>query len=91
MFTYVKNTFAEKFDHPIMAAMYVIAAFLAVLGAVFWYVTRPYFGFPNSDVTIGFFGVYAVFFASIGSIAYGILYLARFISRMRDRMGPTAN
>lgn len=91
MFTYVKNAFAEQFDHPIMASMYVIAVILAVLGAVFRFVTQPAFGFPNSDVTVGFFGVYAVFFASIGTIAYAVLYTGRLISRLRDRMGPTPN
>lgn len=90
MFTYIKNAFGRRFDHPIMAAMYVISAFFAVFGALFRFVTKPMFGLPPSDVTIGFFGVYAVFFASIGTIAYGLLYLARLISEMRDRMGPAA-
>lgn len=90
MFGYIRTVIASTFDHPILASLYITAGILAVLGAILEYAIQPILGSP-SGVTIAFLAVYAVFIATIATVGYLVIYLVRFLSKTRDRMGPAAN
>jgi hypothetical protein len=90
MFNYIRSAIASRFDHPVLASMYLIAGFLAVIGAVLQFAIQPLLGSP-SGVVNGFFLVYAIFVASIGTVGYAIIRVVRIIAEARDQMGPAPN
>lgn len=89
MFGYTRALIASNFDHPILASLYIIAVLLAVSGGILEWVVQPYLGSPSS-VWIVFFGVYAIFMATIATVGYSVIYLVRYLSKTRDRMGPAS-
>lgn len=88
MFTYLKNAFVSRFDHPVLALMYVVACILAVGGIVIQ--VSISMGISEWGIGAGFFAVFATFFALVGTLGYALLLLGKGISVARDRMGPTS-
>lgn len=89
MFGYIRAIIASTFDHPLLASLYIVSGVLAVLGALLEFIIQPFFGSPGG-VPIAFFAVYAIFIATIATVGYAIIYLVRFLSKTRDRMGPAS-
>ncbi|SNZ17062.1 hypothetical protein SAMN06269185_2873 [Natronoarchaeum philippinense] len=88
MLEYTRRAIASRFDHPIFALMYIIAVLLAASGATVQAMIRA--GMSDWALGAGFFGVFAVFFALIGTICYALLFLVKGVSIARDRMGPAS-
>jgi hypothetical protein len=50
----------------------------------------PVWGREVPSFVAGFFGMYGIMTAAIGLFGYAVLFAARFVSVVRDKMGPTA-
>lgn len=91
---YLASLYADRFTHPILAAILTVAAVLYLIGGVVE-LTAP-FVIPVitrevPPIAAGFFGVFATLAAAIGVFAYGVLYAARLVSVFRDRTAPTSS
>lgn len=70
-----------RFDHPVLVVLYLGAGLLGLLGYVLNVLgMQPLFA--------SFCAVYAIFFATLASIGYGILLAARLTSEVLDRQAP---
>ena len=85
MLTYIRNHFASRYKHPLMASFFFIAGIFAIVGLLIEFVVIPTFEWPTTMVS-AFFGIYAVFFAALGLIAYAVVYLVYFSSLWYDRL-----
>jgi hypothetical protein len=83
MLTYVKSAIASHFDHPVLGLMYIVAVTLTVVGLLIEILS-------SWGIGAGFFAVFAVFFALVGSLGYLILFVGKGISLARDRVGPAS-
>ena len=68
-----------------MASFFYIAGMFVIGGLLIEFVVIPIFGWPTTMVS-AFFGIYAVFFAALGLIAYAMVYLVYFTSVWYDRL-----
>lgn len=88
MFEYTRQAIAFRFDHPILGLMFLISGLMTVGGLLVQ--TLIGMGLLDWGTVAGFLAVFATFFALIGLIGYGVLFLVKFISVARDRVGPAA-
>lgn len=88
MFKHARNAFVNRFAHPILVLMYVIAGVCAVVGVGIQLLAEQ--GIGSWEMGAAFFGVYVVFFASVATVGYLVVYAAKYVSVLRDRMGPAA-
>lgn len=88
MLQYTRRAIADRFDHPIFALMYIFAGVLAASGAAVQALITT--GMTEWHLGAGFFGVFATFFALIGTIGYALLFVVKGVSIARDEMGPTS-
>lgn len=88
MFEYFRAGFANKFNHPILALIFVIGGIFALLGGLVQILIE--LGYTEWSLGAAFFGVYAVFMATIALTSYTVILLARYISIARDKVGPAA-
>lgn len=90
---YIASAYSDRFAHPILAGVNTVAVvfFLLAIGIEFAApFTIPVWGRQVPRFAAGFFGVLGVLTAAIGLLAYGTLFAAKFVSIVRDKMGPTA-
>lgn len=88
MFEYTRRAIASRFDHPVLGLMFLIAGLMAVSGLLLRVLITM--GLSEWRIGAGFLAVFGTFFALIGTIGYGVLFLARFISVARDSVGPAS-
>lgn len=79
MFKYISSALWTRFEHPLLVSMFIFAGILLGIGAVIE-------AFGTHELAAAFFGVYAVLVAFIGVIGYVLLFVARYVSVVRDRM-----
>lgn len=80
MFQYIQRALG-RFDHPVLVSLYLGGGLLGLLGFVLDVLgVQP--------LLASFCAVYAIFFATLASIGYGILLAARLISEVLDRQAP---
>jgi hypothetical protein len=72
---------ADRFKHPVLMGLYVIAAVLLVGSVATQFAGRP--------LLAGFLGVYAVLFAAVGTIGYAVLFLGQLVTTLEQQYGPT--
>jgi len=88
MFKYFKKAFVRRVDHPILGLMYVIAGLFLAGGLLIAGLAQ--YGIAEWEIGAAFFGVFAVFFASIGTVGYVLLVVGKGLSVARDRVAPTS-
>lgn len=100
MFKYVTSALWSRFHHPVLVSLFIIGGILLAIGGVLDFVAtspiagtlpgvtgvRTSLGVEAMRVAAGFAGVYAALTFAIGLFGYAILYLARIVSRVRDRI-----
>ena len=89
---FILSAFSKRFDHPILAAVFIFTGLLALSGAAIQILAQSGF-IPQSQqimMTATFLGVYAIFFGGIGVVATLVLLVVRYASVLRDRASPTS-
>lgn len=81
---YITSALYSRFEHPLLASLFIASGFFAVLGVITQIVT-------TSGVAAGFFGVYAIVTALLGLLGYGLIFVVKQISEVRDNIAPHAN
>lgn len=76
----VVSLLAERFKHPVLMGLFVIAAIFLAAGIVAQ--------FDGRELVSGFLGVYAVLFAALGAIGYGALYAGKLVMIAERQYGP---
>lgn len=79
MFKYISSVLWSRFEHPLLVSMFLAAGVLLAIGGVIQ-------ATGVNDTAAAFFGVYAVMAAAVGVIGYALLYVARYVSIVRERM-----
>lgn len=88
MLEYARRAIASQFNHPLLGLMFTIAGLLALSGGSLQLLINA--GLSDWRLGGGFFAVFATFFTLLGVIGYLVLYVGKYISIMRDRLGPAA-
>lgn len=78
MLQYTQSLLAARFDHPLLAGLYLTAGLFAVLGFALEQA-------GSSQVAAAFFAVYAILVAALATFGYLLLFGARFVSQLFDR------
>lgn len=89
----VTAAFADWFKHPVLAAVLISGAVLFLIAGGLDVVTPftiPVVSRQVPRFAAAFFGMFAILTSAIGVLAYGILFVAKAVSLLRDRMGPAA-
>lgn len=71
---------SDHFKHPVLMGLYVIAATFLVSAAAAQFTGR--------ELVAGFLGVYAVLFAALATIGYGLLFGGRAVMIAERQYGP---
>lgn len=90
---YLASLYSDRFKHPIFAAALTAAAVLFVSAALVQMAAPfdiPVWGREVPPFMAAFLGVFGTMALGIGALAYGVLFVAKFVSIVRDRMAPTA-
>lgn len=82
----IASTLADQFDHPLLAGFIIFGALLIALGFALNAVSLP--GVPQ--ITAGWLAVYGILSLGLGTAAYLILFVAKYVSIARDKAGPAA-
>ncbi|MCU4742415.1 hypothetical protein OB955_12370 [Halobacteria archaeon AArc-m2/3/4] len=81
---YITSALYSRFEHPLLASLFIAAGVFAGLGVITQIVT-------TSGVAAGFFGVYAIVTSLLGILGYGLIFAVKQISEVRDNIAPHAN
>lgn len=85
---YLASAYANRFKHPIFAAVLTVSVILFAVAGVLELTTPltiPGLGWEVPPIAAGFFGVFAILAGAIAAAGYGVLLVSRLISRFRDR------
>jgi hypothetical protein len=88
---YIASVYADRFRHPILAAILTVAVVLLVSGGVVELIapaTVPLLGWGIPPIAAGFLAVFGILASAIGLVGYGVLFAARLVSILRDQSSP---
>lgn len=91
---FIASAISKRFDHPILAVLFMVAGLLAAVGLGIDLVATHTPLLETSDqimMTATFLGVYAIFFTTLGGVAFLVLLVVRYASVLRDRASPTSS
>lgn len=81
---YLSSIVASRFEHPILASLLGVAIGFAVAGVLMQEFTSLH------PVAPAFMGVFAILWAGLSLLGYGIFGTAKLLSMVRDEMAPTS-